>query len=90
MSRVDSPLLELLPQSLLRGHRFVVDDVKSWNVLLRPAIKVARRRATGSSLDHVPTMINMGLGAVIAMERYLPVKRLPGVSLWLRARRPSR
>jgi SAM-dependent methyltransferase len=68
---------------------FVVDEVNSWNVLLRPAIRLARKRAEGSSLDHVPRMLNVGLGAVIAMERYLPVKRLPGVSLFLRARRPQ-
>jgi len=29
------------------------------------------------------------LSAVIALERYLPVKSLPGVSLMMRSHRPS-
>ena len=37
-----------------------------------------------------PGPVNLGLRAVIAAERYLPVKSLPGVSLMLRAHRPSR
>jgi energy-converting hydrogenase Eha subunit C len=36
----------------------------------------------------VNPLVNAGLMAVIAAERYLPVKSLPGVTLFLRARRP--
>jgi SAM-dependent methyltransferase len=66
-----------------------VDELWSWNVLLRPAAAWRRRRSTGSDLDDLPGPVNLGLRAVIAAERYLPVKSLPGVSLMLRAHRPS-
>ncbi|HET8683172.1 MAG TPA: class I SAM-dependent methyltransferase [Micromonosporaceae bacterium] len=67
----------------------VVDELWSWNVLLRPAAAWRRRRSTGSDLDRVPSVVNLGLTAVIAAERYLPVRSLPGVSLMLRAHRPA-
>src|SRR6185436_4716449 len=66
----------------------VVDDVRSWNVLLRPAIRRYRRNATGSDLRAINPVINLGLRAVVAAERYLPVGSWPGVSLLLRAHRP--
>ncbi|MGI5214170.1 class I SAM-dependent methyltransferase [Plantactinospora sp. CA-290183] len=68
----------------------VVDEVWSWNVLLRPVAAWRRRRSTGSDLDDLPALVNLGLRAVITAERYLPVKSLPGVSLMLRAHRPER
>ncbi|MFY1672452.1 class I SAM-dependent methyltransferase [Plantactinospora sp. WMMB334] len=67
----------------------VVDELWSWNVLLRPVAAWRRRRSTGSDLDDLPGVVNLGLRAVITAERYLPVGRLPGVSLMLRAHRPS-
>jgi hypothetical protein len=39
-------------------------------------------------LDDVNPILNTGLKAIITAERYLPVKSLPGVTLFLRARRP--
>jgi SAM-dependent methyltransferase len=65
-----------------------VDELWSWNVLLRPAAAWRRRRSTGSDLDDLNGALNLGLRAVIAAERYLPVRSLPGVSLMLRAHRP--
>ena len=66
-----------------------VDELWSWNVLLRPAAAWRRLRSTGSDLDDLPGALNLGLRAVIAAERYLPVRSLPGVSLMLRAHRPT-
>jgi SAM-dependent methyltransferase len=66
-----------------------VEEIWSWNVLLRPAAAWRRRRSTGSDLDHLPRWANLALTAAIAAERYLPVKSLPGVSLMLRVRRPA-
>lgn len=66
----------------------VVDDVRSWNVLLRPVVRLYRRRDGGSDLRAVPTVINMGLRTVVVAERFLPVGSWPGVSLLLRAHRP--
>jgi SAM-dependent methyltransferase len=65
----------------------VIDELWSWNVLLRPVAAWRRRRSTGSDLDDLPTLVNLGLTAIIAVERYLPVKSLPGVTLVLRAHR---
>jgi SAM-dependent methyltransferase len=63
-----------------------VDSVWSWNVLLRPAVALRRRRSTGSDLDTVQPLANRLLTSIVCAERYLPVKSLPGVTLMLRAR----
>jgi len=66
----------------------VVDELWSWNVLLRPVAARRRRGSNGSDLNPMHWAFNAGLSAVIAAERYLPVRSMPGVSLVLRARRP--
>jgi SAM-dependent methyltransferase len=73
--------------SLLAGAGFTVEDVRSWMVLLRPAVALKRRSSTGSDLDDPPRWLNAALGAVVAVERHLPVGNLPGVSLLVTARR---
>ena len=67
----------------------VVDELWSWNVLLRPVAAWRRRRSTGSDLDELHPLVNLGLRTVVTAERHLPVKALPGVSLMLRAHRPA-
>ncbi|TYB58069.1 class I SAM-dependent methyltransferase [Nonomuraea sp. PA05] len=64
-----------------------IDRIWSWNVLLRPLVVRHRRRSTGGSdLRRTPFLMNAGLSAVVCAERYLPVKSLKGVTLFLRAR----
>src|SRR5580692_11283586 len=55
----------------------VIEDVWSWNVLLRPVVSLRRKSSTGSDLGKVNPFINVSLKAVITAERYLPVKSLP-------------
>lgn len=74
---------------LLEAAGFAIDSVASWMVLLRPAVALRRRSSTGSDLDDPPTWLNAALGGVVALERHLPLSRLPGVSLMVRARRPG-
>jgi SAM-dependent methyltransferase len=74
---------------LAEKARLVVDTVGSWNVLLRPVAAWRRRSSTGSDLTELPGVVNTGLSTIIAAERYLPLKDLPGVSLMLRAHRPT-
>jgi SAM-dependent methyltransferase len=64
-----------------------VESVRSWNVLLRPLVRLRRRSAEGSDLRDVQPVANGTLRAVVSMERVLPLGRLPGVSLVLTARR---
>ncbi|MDF8263326.1 class I SAM-dependent methyltransferase [Luteipulveratus flavus] len=73
---------------LLRRNGFEIESVASWMVLLRPAVAIKRRSSSGSDLDDPPRIVNAALRGVVTLERYLPVKRLPGVSLVVRARRP--
>lgn len=73
---------------LLTGAGFEIEDVRSWMVLLRPAVWLKRRSSSGSDLDNPPGWLNTALGAVVAAERWLPVGKLPGVSLLVTARRP--
>lgn len=74
--------------SLLLGAGFELESVKSWNVLLRPAAAWKRRNSTGSDLEQLPAWLNAALFGVVATERWLPVGKLPGVSLVVKARRP--
>jgi SAM-dependent methyltransferase len=73
---------------LLNGAGFQCEPMRSWNVLLRPVVSLRRRSSTGSDLDDLPAVVNTALRGVIAAERYLPVRSLPGVSLLVRAKRP--
>lgn len=74
-------------RSLLESSGLQVESLDSWNVLLRPVAAWRRRHATGSDLDEMNPVFNAGLRAVVAAERYLPVRSLPGVSLVATARR---
>jgi SAM-dependent methyltransferase len=74
--------------NLVQKAGLTVDDVWSWNVLLRPVVSLRRRKSTGSDLDEVPPLVNTALTALIVAERYLPTRSRRGVSLFLRARRP--
>ena len=65
-----------------------IDELWSWNVLLRPAVALTRKRASGNELAQMPWVLNAALRAVVVAERHLPVRSLPGVSLMLRAHRP--
>jgi SAM-dependent methyltransferase len=72
---------------VLRGAGFAIESMDSWNVLLRPIVKLRRRASTGSDLEQLNPVVNAGLRAVIAAERVLPVKNRRGVSLVARVRR---
>lgn len=73
--------------ALFEQNSMVVEQLSSWNVLLRPVAAWHRRNSTGSDLDAVSPVLNVGLRLVLVLERYLPVRALPGVSLMMRARR---
>lgn len=73
--------------ALLTDGGFRIGRVRSWNVLLRPVVALRRRSSTGSDLERLPAVVNGGLRAVVAAERYLPVGGLPGVSLVVSAQR---
>lgn len=73
--------------ALVDGSGLRITDVFSWNVLLRPIAAWRRRQSTGSDLDRPAAIVNAGLRAIVAAERVLPVGKMPGVSLVLRARK---
>jgi SAM-dependent methyltransferase len=83
--------------AVLRSAGLLVDEMWSWNVLLRPVVRL-RRRCTGctdvgpgegSELDDVPPGLNGLLRACVMAERRLPfVRRMPGVTLMATAHRP--
>jgi SAM-dependent methyltransferase len=73
--------------TLMQQTGLTVEQVWSWNVLLRPVAAMRRKSATGSDLDEVQPIVNGILTSIIVAERYLPVRSLPGVSLMLRARK---
>jgi len=64
-----------------------VEALWSWNVLLRPAIALAKKRASENHVKAVNPVVNTVLRGVVAAERYLPLGSLPGVSLMMRCRR---
>lgn len=75
---------------LVTGAGFVVDDVFSWNVLLRPVARARRRHnQSESEMGEVNPVLNWGLRTTLRAERFLPVRRLPGISLVVQAHRPA-
>ncbi|MBO3128906.1 class I SAM-dependent methyltransferase [Dermatophilus congolensis] len=68
---------------------FRLEWMKSWMVLLRPAVALRRSSSSGSDLQPMNPIVNAGLSAVVAAERYLPVSSLPGVSLFAEVRRTA-
>ena len=73
---------------VVEGAGFAIDDMWSWNVLLKPVVRLKRRSSSDSDLEHVPLPLNLALGAVITAEQWVrPLRDRPGVSLVLRARR---
>jgi SAM-dependent methyltransferase len=73
-------------REVLERNGFEVMALSSWNVLLRPVVALRRRTSTGSDLEAVHPAVNLGLRAVVTLERFLPVKAMPGVTLFLDAR----
>lgn len=74
--------------TLLTGAGLEIVEARSWMVLLRPVVAFRRRTARGSDLDRMNTVVNAALTTVVWVERFLPVRRAPGVSLFVTARRP--
>ena len=79
---------------LVEGAGFDIRKLESWNVLLRPVVRW-RRRGSGdpeshlvSDLGRVPRPLNTALRCVVELERLLPLKRRPGVTLVLHAYKP--
>lgn len=70
-----------------------VVDIHSWNVLLRPVAAVRRRLSSDhggeSEMEAVAAPLNAALKAALVVESWLPVHRLPGISLVALARRPG-
>jgi SAM-dependent methyltransferase len=77
-------------RELVTGAGLVVEDLWSWNVLLRPVVRARRRKrqAAQSEMEPVHPVVNAGLRAAVAVERVVPLRRLPGVSLVVSARKP--
>ncbi|MBU2696521.1 class I SAM-dependent methyltransferase [Pimelobacter sp. 30-1] len=75
---------------LVTESGLVIDDLWSWNVLLRPVVRARRRNkdVPQSEMEAVHPVLNAGLRAAVGMERVLPLKRLPGVSLVCLAHKP--
>jgi SAM-dependent methyltransferase len=74
--------------ALVQKAGLTIEQLWSWNVLLRPVVALRRKSSTGSDLEEVSSLVNGALTAIIIAERYLPTRSLPGVSLMLRARKP--
>lgn len=71
---------------VLERNGFEVRRMTSWNVLLRPVVAMRRRSSSGSDLEALHPVVNAGLRAIVTVERYLPVKAMPGVTLLAQAR----
>jgi hypothetical protein len=52
-------------------------------------VKLCRKSFEGSDLADRNPIVDSGLTAIIVAERYLPVKSLPGVTMFLSARRSA-
>ena len=69
---------------------FELEEIWSWNVLLRPLVRARRKLLRGSDLTDVGSLANVALGGVVLLERKLGwLRRRQGVSLFMIARRPA-
>ena len=73
-----SSLIELIANSELK-----IGAVWSTLVLLRPAIKLARKFQKGSSLSLLNPFLNRLLYLICRIEMLLPIRRFQGVTLWI-------
>jgi SAM-dependent methyltransferase len=73
-------------RDVLERGGFELESMDSWNVLLRPVVAMRRRTSSGSDLEELHPVVNLGLRAIVTAERYLPVKAMPGVTLLVAAR----
>ena len=73
-------------REVLERNGFEVESMTSWNVLLRPVVALRRRKASGSDLETVHPVVNLGLRTIVTVERYLPGKAMAGVTLIVQAR----
>ena len=64
---------------------FRIDEVRSWNVLLRPVVAFRRKSVADIDLTPHSSLVNAGLSAIIKAERFLPLGNRPGVTLLLNA-----
>nr|WP_306238097.1 MULTISPECIES: class I SAM-dependent methyltransferase [unclassified Ornithinimicrobium] len=76
--------------SLLQGAGLEIVEARSWMVLLRPVVALRRKSSQGSDLEEMNPLVNAGLTTIVRLERFLPVSRAPGVSVFVTARRPRR
>jgi SAM-dependent methyltransferase len=77
-------------RGVVEGAGFRIERVRSWNVLLRPVARMRRRHnASESEMAPVHPLLNLALRAVLRLEQLLPVRRLPGISLVVIARKPA-
>ena len=74
---------------LLEGAGLVVERLWNWNVLLRPLVRMRRHRARHrEDMTQLRPVTNEALRLITFVERHLPVKSWPGVTLFARAHRP--
>lgn len=73
--------------ALLAHPQLRLGSMTSWNVLLRPVVALKRKNSSGSDLDELNPVVNAGLRAIVTLERYLPVRSLPGVTLFADVRK---
>lgn len=75
--------------AVVTGAGLEIVDMWSWNVLLRPVVRARRRKRSQaeSEMEPVHPVLNAGLRTAVALERVLPLRRLPGVSLVVSARK---
>lgn len=74
--------------ALLDRPGFELRSMTSWNVLLRPVVAMRRKKSSGSDLEELNPIVNLGLRTIVTAERYVPgVKSLPGVTLFADLRR---
>ena len=77
-------------RALTEEAGFRVDEIWSWNVLLRGVAALRRRRAHGSQLEEHSRPVNAMLSMAVAVERRVSVlRRRRGISLLMTATRAA-
>lgn len=75
-------------RTLIESHDFEVLENWSWNILLRPIVKLRRNSIRGSDLDKPSFLVNSILRLLVMVERPISTLRVKGVSEFLVAKKP--
>lgn len=74
-------------QELMRHSGFNILETWSSLVILYPILRITRKFSRGSDLVRLNKIVNMFLYSICTIERFLPISKIKGVTLWVEVKK---